>query len=112
MSIQSLIAKFGSSVTFLKRTALPINTSTGRQQWVETPLATMLGWYQDWSSAVRSDFSAREIVTKRALFCDANPGVSENDIAVINGQRYKITRVVDQAGVHRLWEFGIEKIEP
>lgn len=111
MSISSLIAARNTTAQFTSRTYSGNTSTTGRQLFTEANLGSAIPcWIQDLTSAVRRDYSVREIVTRQVLFAASNPGVSESDYVTVSGVAYKITGIENQAGLNRLWAFGIERI--
>lgn len=111
MSIQSMIARSGQTLTHQRADESQRDPSGGRRQVWATLASAVPCWRQPASSAVRELYARRNLIVTHAIYVAQDLALRESDRIFIGSAYHTVLGVTDEGGLSKLWRIDAQEIK-
>jgi hypothetical protein len=111
MSIASMIAKAGQTLTHQRQDAAAVTGSGARKAGAWTTLASGIPcWVQPASADVTARAAAQQMLVTHEVYLLSDLSARANDRLLIGSTYYLVHGVTDRAGLGRVWRLDVEEL--
>ena len=110
MSIASMIAKGGTTLTHERQDSEQRDAIGGRRMaWIELAAAVAC-WAQDAGGGIVEEYGRLDLRVSHSIYVERDLAVRANDRLTIGATRYLVRGVRNMAGMGRLWRIDADEV--